>query len=291
MNAHHLELFYYVASHGGITAAVRRIPYGIQQPAVSKQIVQLEEYLGTTLFRRRPFQLTSEGEKLFAFISPFFSKLDAMTAELQGGEARNLRIGASVIVLRDHMPALLQSLRKKFSALKVSLREGHQPELENLLLKGEIDVAITLIEKKASPSITSIPLLELPLVLLVEKESKIRSADQLWKQDKIAEQLICLPAFELVCRIFQDTLAKKDLEWFPAVEVSSLDLIEKYVAGGLGIGLSVAIPQLQFSSQVRAIPLPGFASITLGAMRGSKATPLVQALIDELKTRAKQLRS
>ena len=37
MNVHHLELFYYVARHGGISEAVRNMPYGIQQPAVSKQ--------------------------------------------------------------------------------------------------------------------------------------------------------------------------------------------------------------------------------------------------------------
>ena len=38
MNVHHLELFYYVARFGGIGAAVRNIPYGIQQPAVSAQV-------------------------------------------------------------------------------------------------------------------------------------------------------------------------------------------------------------------------------------------------------------
>ena len=47
MNIHHLELFYFVAKHGGIAAAVRNIPYGIQQPAVSGQIAKLEESLGT----------------------------------------------------------------------------------------------------------------------------------------------------------------------------------------------------------------------------------------------------
>src|SRR5206468_12584439 len=62
-NIHHLELFYYVARHGGISEAVRNIPYGIQQPAVSAQIIQLEESLGVTLFNRRPFSLTVGGEK------------------------------------------------------------------------------------------------------------------------------------------------------------------------------------------------------------------------------------
>ena len=38
MNIHHLELFYYVAKHEGISGAVRNMPYGIQQPAVSAQV-------------------------------------------------------------------------------------------------------------------------------------------------------------------------------------------------------------------------------------------------------------
>ncbi|MDB6028324.1 MAG: Transcriptional regulator, LysR family [Verrucomicrobiales bacterium] len=290
MNVHHLELFFYVARHGGITSAVRRIPYGIQQPAVSKQIVQLEEFLGVTLFQRRPFKLTASGVKLYEFIQPFFSNIDAIASELQGGTARHIRIGASVIVLRDHMPALLQSLRKKFANLKVSLREGHQPELENLLLKEEIDLAITLVGKKSAPGIKALQLLELPLVLLVEKNSKIKTADQLWKLDKITEPLICLPTFEAIYEQFQAGLARLGVDWFTSIEVSSLDLVEKYVGGGLGIGLSVAIPQLDFSPKVRAIPLPGFEPILLGVLYSNKMTPLLQALLDELKTRANALR-
>ena len=75
MNIHHLELFYYVARHGGVSAAARHIPYGIQQPAISAQVIQLEDDLGTPLFHRRPFRLTASGEDLFRFIEPFFGGL------------------------------------------------------------------------------------------------------------------------------------------------------------------------------------------------------------------------
>src|SRR5437588_11619061 len=98
MNIHHLELFYYVARHGGIMEAVRNMPYGIQQPAVSGQVAQLESYLGVTLFQRRPFALTVDGQKLYDFIQPFFSQLEKVAVELQGGQARHLRIGASTII-------------------------------------------------------------------------------------------------------------------------------------------------------------------------------------------------
>src|ERR1051325_7006673 len=141
MNVHHLELFYYVARHGGIMEAVRNIPYGIQQPAVSGQVAQLEEFLGVTLFRRRPFALTAEGEKLFRFVQPFFSNIDTITNELQGGKVQQIRIGASTIVLRDHLPQLFQNVRKKYPNLKIGLREGYQAELESLLEEEELDLA------------------------------------------------------------------------------------------------------------------------------------------------------
>ena len=289
MNIHHLELFYYVARHGGIMEAVRNIPYGIQQPAISGQVAQLEEYLGVTLFHRRPFALTPDGEKLYQFIFPFFSNLEKVTSELQGGETRHIRIGASSIILRDHLPGLLRGLRKKFENLKISLREGYPAHLENLLLKEEIDLAITLIEKKAPPGIHTRELLELPMVLLVEKGSGITSAEQLWKRDKIEDALICLPPGELLCKQFQQKLAELGVDWFPSIEASSADLVETYVANGLGIGVSVAIPKKKMPENVQTLPLPGFPAVVIGAMWRGRTTQLLQVFLNEVQVRAKQL--
>jgi DNA-binding transcriptional LysR family regulator len=289
MNIHHLELFYYVARHGGITEAVRNIPYGIQQPAVSGQVAQLEEYLGVTLFQRRPFALTPAGEKLFHFIEPFFANLDGMASELQGGKARQIRIGATTIVLRDHLPELCQSVRKRFPNLKISLREGYPAEFESLLLKEELDLAVTAIEKKPAPGLRSVALVELPLVLLVEKSSAITSAEQLWRRDRIEEALICLPGAEALCKNFQRGLARLGVDWFPGIEVSSVDLIETYVANGFGVGLSVRVPDAKISPKVRTVPLPDFAPVILGALWRGKTSALLQAFLDEIQLRAKRL--
>lgn len=289
MNVHHLELFYYVARYGGIMEAVRNIPYGIQQPAVSAQVAQLEEFLGVTLFQRRPFALTPPGEKLHQFIHPFFSGLEKITEELQGGQTRHIRIGASTIVLRDHLPALLQSVRRKFPGLKISLREGYRAHLESLLLRDEIDVAITLIEKKAPAGFQTLTLLELPPVLLVEQSSRITAAEQLWQRDKIDEPLICLPPSETLSRNFLHRLDELGVEWFPSIEASSVDLVEIYVASGLGIGMSVAVPKKELPPKVRAVALPGFPPVVIGALWRGKTAPLLQAFLAEAQARAKQL--
>ncbi len=289
MNVHHLELFYYVARYGGITEAVRNIPYGIQQPAVSGQVAQLEEFLGATLFQRRPFALTPAGQRLYQFVYPFFSNLDAVAAELQGGQARHIRIGASTLVLRDHLPMLFERVRKKYPSFKVSLREGYQAELEALLQKEELDLAVTVIEKKSAPGIHALALIEVPLVLLVQKSHPLTSAEQLWRRDKIEEALICLPAIEAICKHFQQGLLRAGVDWFPSIEVSSLDLIETYVANGFGIGLSVLAPKAQFSPQVRVLPLPDFSPIIVGALWRGKSGALLQAFLAEMQAHAKQL--
>jgi DNA-binding transcriptional LysR family regulator len=289
MNVHHLELFYYVARHGGITEAVRNIPYGIQQPAVSGQVAQLEEHLGVTLFHRRPFALTPAGQKLYDFIHPFFSNLDSIAAELQGGKTRQIRIGASTIVLRDYLPELFQTVRKKFPNLKIALREGYPAELEALFQKGEVDLAVTLIEKAPPPGTHTLRLLDLPLALLVEKNSTLTSAEELWKRDKISDSLICLPAGEAICKHFQQGLNKLGVDWFPSIEVSSIELIQSYVLAGFGIGLSVIVPGSAISRQIRVLPLAGFAPVVLGALWRGKGSPQLQALVEALQARAKRL--
>jgi DNA-binding transcriptional LysR family regulator len=291
MNIHHLELFYYVARYGGITEAVRNIPYGIQQPAVSGQVAQLEEYLGVILFQRRPFSLSPAGEKLYKFIHPFFSSLDCIAGELQGGERRQIRIGASTTVLRDHLPEFFRTVRKKYPSLKIALREGYQAELEHLLQQEELDLAITLIEKKSAPGIQSAPLVELPLTLLVEKSVELKSAEELWRSDKIEQPLICLPEAEAICKHFQLGLRRLGVDWFTGIEVSSIDLIETYVANGFGIGLSVLVPKTELRPTLRAIPLSKaeFAPVIVGALWRGKPSALLQALLDELRLRAKRL--
>ncbi len=291
MNIHHLELFFYVAKYGGISEAVRNIPYGIQQPAVSAQIIQLEESLGITLFHRRPFALTPPGEKLFHFIQPFFEGLTAIADEVRGGMSQQLRFGASGMVLRDHLPEVAQHVRKKFPNLKLTLREGHQPQLESWLQKQELDLAVTLLEGKPPTGVNSVPLIKVPLVLLLEKSSRISSAAELWKRDKIEDTLISLPAFEAIPKHFQKGLSQIGVDWFPRIEVSSLALIETYVENGYGIGLSVAVPKYRLSPKIRPLLLEDFSPVVLAAFWPGKPTPLIQAFLDELQRRVQFLAS
>ena len=269
--------------------AVRNIPYGIQQPAVSAQVAQLEEFLGVTLFQRRPFALTPPGEKLYAFVQPFFANLDKIAMDIQGGQTRQFRIGASTIVLRDHLPQLLTGVRKKFPSLRILLREGFPAQLENMLANDEVDLVFTMIDRQPPAGFQSLVLLDLPMVLLVEKSSRFQKATELWAMDRIAEPLICLPGHEAMTKNFQDRLTEMDLEWYPAIEASSADLVEGYVASGLGIGLSVSVPGKPWPKNVRALPLADFPRANIGALWRGKNNPLLDAFLDMARQRAQEM--
>jgi DNA-binding transcriptional LysR family regulator len=237
-----------------------------------------------TLFQRRPFSLTPPGEKLYHFIHPFFSGLGGVEDQLRG-DSLQLRMGGSGILLRDHLPELLLNVRQRFPKLKLGLREGHRPQLEAWLKRQELDLAVTLLDGKAPAGLTAQPLLDLPLVLLVEKHSKIKSAKDLWRQDRIDEALICLPPTETIPRQFQQELARKGFEWMPRIEVSSLPLIETYVAYGYGVGLYVDIPRYTYSSKIRVLRLDDFAPVVLGALWPGKITPVIRAFLEEMRHR------
>lgn len=283
MNVHHLELFYYVARHGGISEAARQMPYGIQQPAISGQILQLEDFLGVPLFQRRPFSLTPAGEQLYEFIRPFFENLGSMADRLRGGMAQHIRIAASEIVLRDYLPGILQELSRQFPRLKVTLKEGYHPQILEWFQNQQVDVAIGLLGGKPGTGITALPMFQLPLVLLVPKSSRLKSATELWKRDRITETLITVPSNQPISRALNEGLAKRNVDWFSGIEVSTVDMVQTYVVNGYGYGVTVGIPKAQWHPEVRLVPLNGFPLTTFGVLWQGRPTPVLHALLELVK--------
>jgi DNA-binding transcriptional LysR family regulator len=298
LNIHHLELFYYVARHGGIMEAVRNMPYGIQQPAVSGQILQLEADLGLKLFNRRPFELTSAGKELYEFVRPFFANVEVVGERLRGGVTQTIRMAAPTAVLRDHLPDVLQRVRTQFPRLKLILRDAHQPLVEQWLERHEIDFAITVLEGRPPAGLDSEPLLQLQGSFLVPKGSRFEDAAQVLDslarggqgegdRPSAADPLITLPENEALPRLFRELLAKRDLEWPPAIEVTSLELIEIYAASGFGIGLAFALPGRKPHPKLRSLPIPDLQAVPIGAIWRGKLSPLLQHLLEAFRERAR----
>lgn len=288
MNVHHLELFYYVAKHGGISEAVRKIPYGIQQPAISSQLLRLEQDLGVKLFQRRPFHLSAAGRELYEYVAPFFGVLAERGQRLRREADSKLRLAAPATILREHLPKLLTQHRREFPQLKLQLYEANQATAETLLRKYEIDLAITDLESQPSAGIRCAVLLELPLVLLIPNQQRIRSAKPLWNEVP-KQPLISLPPEETISRLFHRGLRHQGLDWTTSVEVSSLDLIPVYVRSGFGIGLFVAAPNGKSPAGTRVLPLREFPPLVVAALWRDKLPPIAASFLQRLRSEAERI--
>ncbi len=289
MNVHHLELFYYVARHGGVSAAARAMPYGIQQPAISAQILQLEDALGVTLYQRRPFQLTREGQTLYDFISPFFGGLGEMSDRLRGGGEKRLRIAAAEVVQRDYLPELLARMKRRVKGFHFTLAHGRQQEIETLLAAQEIDVGLSTLMDKTAANIEARELIRLPLVLLVTRQSGLTKAAQILEQDRIDLPLVTLDSRDVLPRAFQATLRQRGLEWMPSLEVGSLDLVVRYVAEGFGAGLALRHPRVDLPDTVKALPLDDFPPLSFGVLWTGRLSPLGETFLAEASALAAEL--
>lgn len=281
MNIHHLELFYHVARCKGVSAAARQMPYGIQQPAISAQILQLENSLGKTLFHRRPFALTTEGETLYAFVEPFFSKLPTIADRLRGGEDNSLRISCPEIVQRDYLPALIAGVRARVPGFHFSLDSGRIEEIESNLRSGKIDLGLATSTGPKENGIDHQELLRMPLALLVRDKGGPKTAAEILGQDRIELPLITLPKGEPAASAFQQELQKRNLEWFPTLELASLDLVARFVTEGYGAGLVLDIPGAARPAGLRVLPLVDFPEVKFYALTYGNRPRMVEVFIEE----------
>lgn len=284
MNVHHLELFYYVARHGGISAALHHIPYGIQQPAVSGQVGKLEEDVGAKLFERMPFRLTPPGEKLFAQIEPFFGNLNRLPALLHADAVPEVRIGGAELVLHDHVPPVMQRVRALQPKVRFSLHSGVQAPIEDWLGRGAIDLAITSLGPRAPARLRQLPILRVPLVLLVPQRAPWRRAADFLAQKKITTALVSQPGTTSFMRQFQRDLSRRSIVWPQAVEATSVELVMRCVATGEGCGV---VNRASIASRphrgVRVLDLDEFEPMTLGAVWRGELTPLARIVIEEFR--------
>ena len=288
-NLHHLELFYHVARAGGITAAVRSMPYGIQQPAVSGQISQLESELGVRLFQRRPFKLTPAGRDLYEFAAPFFGGLLEVAERVTGTASKHLRMAGPTTVIREYLPDVLESVRRMQPELELSLRDVAQKEALELLEREEVDLVVSEMDGSPPSGTRSEVFLSLPLVLLLPPGMKPPRSGLKALCGKFP--LIRPSNDSALSRLFAKGMTRKKLNWPASIELGSIDLINAYVGRGFGVGVGAHIPGMKIPKGVTEMPLKGFPELKVAGVWRGKPGVLATAVLDGLRKQAAKMKA
>jgi DNA-binding transcriptional LysR family regulator len=246
------------------------MPYGIQGPAISKQMIAFEEDLGGhKLFERSPFRLTAVGERVATRATQLIEGVCALVNDLKHGKGVRLRVTSWEWVLQNQVSDVVTFLRRRDVNATFSLPPSRQTQMESWLCDDMIDIAIGALSERMPYGVESEPLLQLPLVLLVPRgkaHAHIKSADYFWRQQPIKEPLVCPPPTEVVGRNFLEELERRSVDWPVTLEAGSAAAVTRYVADGHGIGVSLNFPDLVRDPRIRVLPLVGFPPVTIGVM-------------------------
>src|SRR5690349_16766958 len=148
MNLRHARTFVTVAELGTVSKAALRLR--IAQPALSRQISDLEQELGLQLFDRigRRLVLTSEGEQLLGDCRNLLnhaSAVDERAQLLRRGDSGVLKVAASPQHIESVFSQLVPRFAKTYPKVHVSVREGSGREILGMLERGEIHFAQSLL--------------------------------------------------------------------------------------------------------------------------------------------------
>ena len=130
MELRHLRYFVSVADAASVSKAA--VGIHISQPALSRQIRDLEAELGLRLFDRvgRRIQLTPEGRDLLEQSRAVFAQVDAIVKRaraLSAGAVGNIRIGATPQTMQSLIAGFLAGYGRSRSGVEISLTEAGAP--------------------------------------------------------------------------------------------------------------------------------------------------------------------
>ena len=147
MDLRRLRTFVAVAELGTVSKAAVRLRIG--QPALSRQIGDLQQELGLRLFDRvgRGLALTAEGKQLLADCRRVMTDLDAVREHaevLRRGDRGVLKIAAPPHTIESVLARFLPQYAERFPNVNVELIEALGAEQTAMLERGEIHVGIRL---------------------------------------------------------------------------------------------------------------------------------------------------
>lgn len=259
------------------------------QPGVSRQIRELEEELGIELFVRagkRLTGLTEPGIHVLPIVERLLlecSNLKKAGAEYRAQQNGLLSIAATHSQARYALPTAVQEFRSQFPNVKLHLHQGSPKQVAEMLLSGEVDVAIATEALSDYPDLVALPcyrwthavimppghaLLDMPLTLqslmqfpLITYDTGFTGRthiDQAFAQHQLAPNIV--------------------------LTAMDADVIKTYVALGMGVGIVASIAyEAERDTALRALDagaLFGINLTRLAVRRGSYLRSYVYAFIE-----------
>ncbi|SCK08853.1 LysR substrate-binding domain-containing protein [Vogesella sp. LIG4] len=286
MDLKQIEYFIKVAELGSFTRAA--IVLDIAQPALSRQIRQLEVELRQTLLLRngRGVTLTEAGKLLLEHGRGVLHQVERTREELgrvRGALAGKVALGLPPSLSRVLSVPLSRAFRSRLPEASLAIREGLSANMLEALRNGRLDVAL-LYNPVPSADIDIVPLCDEALYLV---ELAGDDASGPLSLAELAARPLVIPSQPHAIRMLVESeLGARGLRPTVALEIDSVPAILELVADGAG---SAVLSRLAVSSsdkadklRLRQIGEPGLQSRLALAVSSHRPSTLTQQAMQEL---------
>jgi DNA-binding transcriptional LysR family regulator len=298
MELRHLRYFLAVGEALNFTRAAAQLR--VAQPALSRQVQDLEDEIGVDLLRRSPrgVTLTAEGKLFLEEVRELLKRADESVERVRAlarGEYGELHIGYAPSPTVELLPPALTAFQKAVPRVKVLLHDLSSDELITGLRNATLELAIMV--QPAGDQTAGIEFESLrayPLCVAMTAAHPFARLKSIPLEKLAAEPLVTFrrkdypESFRFLDRLFAAISAKPRI----AVECDSASSLITEVEAGHGIALSNTIFKLVAGKRLLYRPLTGTTeSLSVGIARATKGdvTPAGEKFCEILRRISKEL--
>ncbi len=248
-----LSVFEAVARHLSFSRAAHELH--LTQPAVSMQVKQLEENVGTALFEQlgKKIYLTEAGHELAHYsrmIAQQLAEAEAVLSELKGLKRGKLKI--SVASTANYFaPQLLATFSQRFPTVTVSLNVTNRQALLQQLANNEMDMAI-MGQPPDGLDLVAESFMENPLVVIAPINHMLARKKSI-PLARLEQETFLIreegSGTRIVMKRFFDA---HSIQLHTGMEMSSTEAIKQAVQAGLGLGV-VSLHTVELELEARRL--------------------------------------
>lgn len=281
MELKQLEVFRAVMDCGSASAAAKLLR--MSQPAVSRQLSQMERELGIELFIRGSGKLrpTPDAEALYdeaAFAFASIERVLNVARRMKGRDSGVLRMAAPFSFGEALIPRTVAALAGQHKNLRFDLELAGYEAIATMVAQRRVDVAVLKLPV-SNPGVATLPLSECGTVCVLPSAHRLARSRRVTIEALSREPLVLLG---------RDTLWRSDLHaqlrqapraaqvW---VETHSASSACSFVAEGLGVSVLPALLAAQFVDrglELRPLEVPITHRFVVGCSSALQGSPLVE---------------